>query len=117
MIIVIISEKGGDKMYLETVKQITAVENEMEQAKAAARAQVQQQLAEAERAGKELLQRTQAQNRAARDEALAQAQQQAAQQQQQSQALAQTECDRLRESAALKMALAAEEIVRRVVEG
>ena len=43
-------------MYLETVKQITDVENEMEQAKAAARAQVQQQLAEAEKAGKELLQ-------------------------------------------------------------
>ena len=34
-------------MYLETVKQIAEVENELEQAKAAARAQVQQQLAEA----------------------------------------------------------------------
>ena len=55
-------------MYLETVKQITDVESEMEQAKAAARAQVQQKLAEAERAGKELLQRVQAESRIRRED-------------------------------------------------
>mgnify|MGYP003303894537 CR=1 FL=1 len=58
-------------MYLETVKKITEVENEMEQAKAAARAQVQQQLTEAEREGKKLLQRAQAEDRARREAALA----------------------------------------------
>ena len=60
-------------MYLEKVKQITDVENEMEQAKAIARAQVQQQLADAERAGKELLQRAREESRAQRDAVLAKA--------------------------------------------
>ena len=103
-------------MYLETVKEITQVENEMEQAKAAARAQVQQQLAEAERAGKELLQRAQAKSRMRRDEVLREAREEAAQRQEKARELAAGECEVLRAAAALQLERAADEIVRRVVE-
>lgn len=109
-------QKGGEKMYLETVKKITAVENETEQAKAAARAQVQQKLAESERAGKELLVKQRADCRAQREELLGAAREKAEAQRQEMLRIAAADCQQLRRSAQARMDAAVEEIVRRVVE-
>ena len=110
-------QKGGEGMYLETMKKIAAVENEMEQATAAARAQVQQKLTEAEKAGKELLQATRVQAKRQREEALAQAAQQVQQQSDAAMQRTGEEGEAVRRAAMERMERAVDEIVRRVVDG
>lgn len=108
--------KGGDRMYLDTVKKVTDVENEVEQQKTAARAQVQQQLADAEKAGKALLEEARCKARSESGVRLQDTEQQAAQRREATLRAAQEEQQALRQTAESRMARAAEEIVRRVVD-
>ena len=103
-------------MYLETVKKITGVESEMDQRKAEARVQVQQQLAQAEKAGKLLLANTRAEAKRRSAELLEQTEQTALEGREATLRAADEDAQALRVRAESQMARAAEEIVRRVVE-
>ncbi len=103
-------------MYLDTVKKVTDVESEVEQQKTAARAQVQQQLADAEKAGKALLEEARRKARSESGARLQETEQQAAQRREETLRAAQEEQQTLRSMAESRMARAAEEIVRRVVD-
>ena len=103
-------------MYLETVKKITDVENEMDQQKAAARAQVQQQLAQADKAGKLMLENARTEAKSKTAALLQETEETAAKRRAETLHAADEDAQALRQAAESHMARAAEEIVRRVVD-
>lgn len=102
-------------MYLETVKSIQSLEEEMEQAKAQARVQAREALDATEKEGRDLLSETRRAIRAADEAAIASCEAQAARQRDTVLSQAQADCQALRAQAASHMADAVAQIVGRVV--
>lgn len=103
-------------MYLETIRQISQVEDATEKAKADAKTEAQKRIADAEKAGQALLVRAQQEADAENAVSLRRAEEQAALQRTRTLQSAQADCDALRQSAAVRMPDAVKEIVRKVVE-
>lgn len=104
-------------MSLEAITKIRGVEDEMDQARAQARAQTQKLLADAEKAGQELLEqgrRTSAEKAAGVMKA---ADERGAARREEILAAAEEDCRALSQLAQTNMAQAAQMIVERVVEG
>ena len=91
--------KRGERMSLEAISKIRAVEESMERSRADAKAQAQKLVADAEREGRALLQ--EGKEKARRKEILAQAEK---------------DCEKLKKDARTRMDKAAQAILGRVVE-
>ena len=103
-------------MSLEAITKIRAVEDNMEQAKADARAQAQKMIADAEREGRALLQQGKDDAAAAAAAAMRQAEEAAAGSREKILAKAAKDCEALKAGAAARMDKAAQAILGRVVE-
>ena len=103
-------------MYVEKVKELRALEDEMEALKAAERAQAQQVLAQAQTQGKALLEKARADARDYEKQRLSMAEGAAQEKRSEVMLSVEKECEAIRQQAGTHMAEAAAAIVRRVVE-
>jgi len=103
-------------MYLETIRQISQVEDAMEKAKADARTDAQKRIADAQKAGQALLIRAQQEADSANAILLQQAEREAAEKRSGILRNAQKDCDALKLRADGQMSEAVAAIVRKVVE-
>ena len=103
-------------MSLEAITKIREGEEDMEQAKAEARAQVQKMIADAEREGRALLQRGREASAAASAAAMRQAEEEAAKRREEILAQAAKDCEALKAGAGSRMDKATQAILERVVE-
>lgn len=108
-------EKEGEDMSLEAIEKISQVEQENRERRAAADAQAKQLVADAQRDGQALIQKTRADAAEKGKEMLRQAEENAAQRAAEISAAANAEGDALRTAAAQHLEEAAEFIVGRVV--
>ena len=104
-------------MSLEAIEKIRGVEEEMDQARAQARAQAQKILADAERAGQDLLEQGRRASAEKSAGAVRAAQERGQQRRQEILAAAQEDCQALEQLAQANMAQAVQMIVERVVDG
>jgi len=109
-------EEKGERMSLEAISKIRAVEEGMERSKADARAQAQKLIADAEREGRSLLQQGREKSAAAAAAAMSQAEDQAKQRRKEIMAQAEKDCEKLKTDARTRMDKAAQAILGRVVE-
>lgn len=103
-------------MYLETIRQISQVEDAMDKAKADAKADAQKRLADAQKAGQALLTRAQQEADAENAALLRQAEENAGARRDDILQTAQKDCDALKLRADGQMNEAVATIVRKVVE-
>lgn len=102
-------------MYIDTVREIQALEEQLEQEKSRCRQQAKDVLAATEKDGRELLSSVRQKLREADAAAAQETEEQAAQQRQAVLAEAEADCQRLRDHAAKRMDEAAAFIVKKVV--
>ncbi len=108
--------KRGERMSLEAISKIRAVEEGMERSKADAKAQAQKLVADAEREGRALLQQGKEKAAAAAAAAMKQAEGQAEERRKEILAQAEKDCEKLKKDARTRMDKAAQAILGRVVE-
>ena len=104
-------------MSLEAIEKIRGVEEEMDQARAQARAQAQKILADAERAGQDLLEQGRRASAEKSAGAVRAAQERGQQRRQEILAEAEEDCRALEQLAQANMSQAVQMIVERVVDG
>ena len=108
--------KRGERMSLEAISKIRAVEESMERSRADAKAQAQKLVADAEREGRALLQEGKEKAAAAAAAAMKQAEGQAEERRKEILAQAEKDCEKLKKDARTRMDKAAQAIIGRVVE-
>jgi V/A-type H+-transporting ATPase subunit G/H len=107
--------KGGEKMYLETIQQLEAVENTAEKEKQNAKAESARCISDAQKKGQALMQQAQERANQAGVESMTRAEAEAEAARKTVLAKAEAECAALRAQAEEKMDAAVSEIVRKVV--
>jgi vacuolar-type H+-ATPase subunit H len=107
--------KGGDNMYMDAVRDIQALEAQLEQLKAQAQTRAQEALTAAEKDGRALLSDVHQSIRQADAEAMAQCEAQAATQRQTVLEATEADCQALRQQAAGRMDEAVHLILGKVV--
>ena len=108
--------KRGEKMSLEAITKIRAVEDGVEQSKADAKTQAQKLVADAEREGRALLQKGREKSAGASAEALKKAEETAAKRRDEILAQSKKDCQKLKADAGARMDKAVQAILGRVVD-